>query len=103
MYRKPPHKSSSQAFRKGLSSRDGRHQRGFIAILKPVVLFQEPDLFIIDAYTSVAADLNWPDQCVGMVEAGKYADLIVVTADPLQGVRAPLGRCGLCDEGRRGL
>jgi imidazolonepropionase-like amidohydrolase len=42
----------------------------------------------IRAATSSAADLIGRAQDVGTVEAGKYADLIAVTADPLQDVRA---------------
>ena len=42
----------------------------------------------IRAATSSAADLIGRAQDVGTVEAGKYADLIAVTADPLKDVRA---------------
>jgi imidazolonepropionase-like amidohydrolase len=42
----------------------------------------------IRAATSNAADLIGRAQDVGTLEAGKYADLIAVTADPLQDVRA---------------
>jgi imidazolonepropionase-like amidohydrolase len=42
----------------------------------------------IRAATSNAADLIGRAKDVGTVEAGKYADLIAVTADPLQDVRA---------------
>src|SRR5205085_8229042 len=42
----------------------------------------------IHAATSSAADLIGRAADVGTVEAGKYADLIAVTADPLQDVRA---------------
>ncbi|HEY6307250.1 MAG TPA: amidohydrolase family protein [Candidatus Angelobacter sp.] len=42
----------------------------------------------IHAATSSAADLIGRAKDVGTVEAGKYADLIAVTADPLQDVRA---------------
>jgi imidazolonepropionase-like amidohydrolase len=42
----------------------------------------------IHAATSSAADLIGRSKDVGTVEAGKYADLIAVSADPLQDVRA---------------
>jgi imidazolonepropionase-like amidohydrolase len=42
----------------------------------------------IRAATSSAADLIGRSKDVGTVEAGKYADLIAVNADPLQDVRA---------------
>ncbi|HSM88073.1 MAG TPA: amidohydrolase family protein [Candidatus Limnocylindrales bacterium] len=42
----------------------------------------------IRAATSSAADLIGRTKDVGTVEPGKYADLIAVTADPLQNVRA---------------
>lgn len=42
----------------------------------------------IRAATSNAADLIGRSQDVGTLETGKYADLIAVTADPLQDVRA---------------
>ena len=42
----------------------------------------------IRAATSSAADLIGRAKDVGTVEAGKYADLIAVTSDPLQDVRA---------------
>jgi imidazolonepropionase-like amidohydrolase len=42
----------------------------------------------IRAATSNAADLIGHAQEVGTLEAGKYADLVAVTADPLQDVRA---------------
>jgi imidazolonepropionase-like amidohydrolase len=42
----------------------------------------------IRAATSSAADLIGRSKDVGTIEAGKYADIIAVTADPLQDVRA---------------
>jgi imidazolonepropionase-like amidohydrolase len=42
----------------------------------------------IRAATSSAADLIARAQDVGTIEPGKYADIIAVTADPLQDVRA---------------
>jgi imidazolonepropionase-like amidohydrolase len=42
----------------------------------------------IRAATSNAADLIGRARDVGTVEAGKFADLIAVTSDPLQDVRA---------------
>lgn len=42
----------------------------------------------IRAATSSAADLIGKSRDVGTIEAGKYADIIAVTADPLQDVRA---------------
>ncbi len=42
----------------------------------------------IRAATSNAADLIGRARDVGTVEAGKYADIIAVTADPLQNVTA---------------
>jgi imidazolonepropionase-like amidohydrolase len=42
----------------------------------------------IRAATSSAADLIGRAQDVGTLEAGKYADIIAVTADPLADVRA---------------
>lgn len=42
----------------------------------------------VRAATTNAADLIGRSQDVGTVETGKYADLIAVTADPLQDVRA---------------
>ncbi len=42
----------------------------------------------IRAATSSAADLIGRAADVGTVEAGKYADLIAVTGDPLQNVTA---------------
>src|SRR5579859_1700879 len=42
----------------------------------------------IRAATSSAADLIGRSKDVGSIEAGKYADLIAVTADPLQNVQA---------------
>jgi imidazolonepropionase-like amidohydrolase len=42
----------------------------------------------IRAATSNAADLVGRAQDVGTVQAGKYADLIAVSADPLEDVRA---------------
>ena len=40
------------------------------------------------AATSNAADLIGRSKDVGSIEAGKYADIIAVSADPLQDVRA---------------
>ncbi len=42
----------------------------------------------IRAATSSAADLIGRSKDVGTIEAGKYADIIAVTADPMQDVRA---------------
>jgi len=42
----------------------------------------------IRAATSSAADLIGRSKDVGTIEAGKFADLIAVSADPLQNVRA---------------
>jgi imidazolonepropionase-like amidohydrolase len=42
----------------------------------------------IRAATSSAADLIGRAQNVGTIEAGKYADIIAVNADPLADVRA---------------
>ena len=42
----------------------------------------------IRAATSNAADLIGRSRDVGSIEAGKYADIIAVSADPLQDVRA---------------
>ena len=42
----------------------------------------------IRAATTNAADLIGRSKDVGSVEAGKYADIIAVSADPLQDVRA---------------
>jgi len=42
----------------------------------------------IRAATSNAADLIGRSKDVGSIEAGKFADLIAVTADPLQNVQA---------------
>ena len=42
----------------------------------------------IRAATSSAADLIGRAKDVGSIEAGKYADIIAVSADPLQDVRA---------------
>ena len=41
----------------------------------------------IRAATSNAADLIGRSKDVGTIEAGKFADLIAVSADPLQNVR----------------
>jgi imidazolonepropionase-like amidohydrolase len=42
----------------------------------------------IRAATSNAADLIGRSKDVGSIEAGKYADIVAVSADPLQDVRA---------------
>ena len=42
----------------------------------------------IHAATTNAADLIGRSKDVGSIEAGKYADIIAVAADPLQDVRA---------------
>jgi len=42
----------------------------------------------IRAATANAADLIGRSKDVGSIEAGKYADIIAVAADPLQDVRA---------------
>jgi imidazolonepropionase-like amidohydrolase len=42
----------------------------------------------IHAATSNASDLIGRAQDVGTLQAGKYADLIAVSADPLEDVRA---------------
>ena len=42
----------------------------------------------IRAATSNAADLIGRSKDVGSIEAGKYADIIALAADPLQDVRA---------------
>ena len=55
----------------------------------------------IRAATSNAADLIGRAKDVGTLEAGKFADVIAVTDDPLAEC-ARAGKRGLCDERRRG-